>query len=41
MFLTNLTVGSAQVDLMLERHANDVGVSVVRRTGKVDIVALE
>jgi len=41
MFLNNLTVGSAQVDLMLERHANDVSVSVVRRTGKLDIVALE
>jgi glycogen debranching enzyme len=41
MFLNNLTVGSAQVDLMLERHANDVSVSVIRRSGKVDIVALE
>ena len=41
MFLNNLSVGSAQVDLMLERHAHDVSVSVVRRTGKVDIVAVE
>ena len=41
MFLNNLTVGASQVDLMLQRHANDVSVSVVRRTGKLDIVALE
>jgi glycogen debranching enzyme len=41
MFLNNLSVGAAQVDLMLERHANDVSVSVVRRTGKLDIVTLE
>jgi glycogen debranching enzyme len=41
MFLNNLTVGGSQVDLMLQRHANDVSVSVVRRTGKLDIVALE
>ncbi len=39
--LYNLRVGEAEVDLLLERHAQDVGVSVLRRQGEVDIVAIK
>jgi glycogen debranching enzyme len=39
--LTNLAVGDAKVDLLLERHAHDVGVQVLRREGHVDILALK
>jgi glycogen debranching enzyme len=41
MYLYNLTVGDAEVDLLLERHAHDVGVSVLRRQGEVDIVGIK
>ena len=41
LVLTNLTVGDARVDLALERHANDVGVNVVRREGQLEIVAIK
>jgi glycogen debranching enzyme len=36
--ITNLTVGTASVDLMLTRHAYDVGVTVLRRDGDLQIV---
>jgi glycogen debranching enzyme len=39
--LSNLTVGAARVDLLLERHPNDVGVTVLRREGDVEIVAVK
>jgi glycogen debranching enzyme len=39
--ITNLRVGDASVDLLLERHAYDVGVRVLRRTGHVDIVTVK
>ena len=39
--LLNLQVGDARVDLRLERHPNDIGVTVLRRRGGVDIVALK
>jgi glycogen debranching enzyme len=39
--LTNLTVGDARVDLRLERHPNDVGVTVLRLEGHVEIVAVQ
>jgi glycogen debranching enzyme len=39
--LTNLIVGDAQIDLGLERHANDVAVSVLRRVGDVEVVGVK
>jgi glycogen debranching enzyme len=39
--IANLRVGDATVDLHLERHPHDVGVTVLRRTGDVDIVAVK
>jgi glycogen debranching enzyme len=35
--IRNLRVGPEQVDLVLERHAHDVGVQVERRSGPVDV----
>ncbi|HEY4372200.1 MAG TPA: amylo-alpha-1,6-glucosidase [Burkholderiales bacterium] len=35
--LRGLTLGSASIDLMLERHENDVGVIVTRKTGTVEV----
>ena len=37
--ISNLTVGNASIDLMLERHAFDVSVTVLRRHGDIEIVA--
>jgi len=39
--ITNLTVGDARIDLALERHANDVAVSVLSRVGEVEIVGVK
>jgi glycogen debranching enzyme len=39
--ITNLRVGDATVDLLLERHRYDVGIQVLQRTGRVDIVAIK
>jgi len=39
--IANLQVGDANVDLLLERHAHDVGVTVLRRSGDVEIVAVK
>lgn len=39
--LTNLSVGAARVDLLLTRHLYDVGVTVLRRDGDVEIVAVK
>jgi glycogen debranching enzyme len=39
--ITNLHVGNATVDLLLERHPHDVGVRVMRRTGNVDIIIVK
>jgi len=36
--LTNLRVGEASLDLVVERHTNDVGINVLRRNGSVEIV---
>lgn len=38
VFLKNLSLGDAEVDLVLERHDGDVGVNVLRRQGSVEIV---
>jgi glycogen debranching enzyme len=37
--ISNLQIGDARVDLRLERHPHDVGVTVLRRDGDVEIVA--
>jgi glycogen debranching enzyme len=39
--LTNLSVGNAKVDLLLTRHAHDVGVEVLRREGQVEILTVK
>jgi glycogen debranching enzyme len=39
--LSNLRVGRAVIDLRLERHAFDLGVTVLRREGDVEIVAIK
>jgi glycogen debranching enzyme len=38
--ISNLKVGTASVDLLLQRHAQHVGLSVLRQTGRVEIVVL-
>ena len=39
--IVNLTVGGATLDLLLTRHAYDVGVTVLRREGEVELVAVK
>jgi glycogen debranching enzyme len=39
--LSDLTIGDAQVDLQLERHPHDLGVTVIRREGQVEIVTVK
>jgi glycogen debranching enzyme len=39
--LTNLSVGHARVDVRLERHPHDVGVTVLRREGDVEIITIK
>jgi len=36
--IRNLRIGDATIDLSLERHAQDVGINVLRRQGRVGIV---
>jgi glycogen debranching enzyme len=36
--ISNLTVGAASVDLLLQRHAQHVGLNVLRQTGSAEIV---
>ena len=39
--LSDLAVGDAHVDLQLERHPHDLGVTVIRREGPVEIVTVK
>ena len=39
--LTNLSVGDARLDLLLTRHAHDVGLQVLRRDGQVEILCVK
>ena len=39
--ITNVTVLDASVDLLLTRHPYDVGVTVLRRDGHIEIVAVK
>jgi glycogen debranching enzyme len=36
--IKNLRIGDATVDLSLDRHAQDVGINILRREGRVEIV---
>jgi glycogen debranching enzyme len=36
--IKNLRIGDAAVDLSLDRHAKDVGINILRREGRVEIV---
>lgn len=36
--IKNLRIGEATVDLSLDRHANDVGINILRRDGRVEII---
>jgi len=39
--IKNLSVGNAKVDIQLVRHNNDVGINILRRTGRVEVVGLK
>jgi glycogen debranching enzyme len=39
--VTDLAVGDARIDLQLERHPHDLGVTIIRREGDVEIVAVK
>ncbi len=39
--LTDLAVGDARIDVRLERHPHDVGVTVLRREGQIEIVTIK
>jgi glycogen debranching enzyme len=39
--ISNLTVSSGSVDILLTRHPHDVGVTVLRREGNVEIAAIK
>ncbi|MDR4477537.1 MAG: amylo-alpha-1,6-glucosidase [Nitrospira sp.] len=41
MQIKNVKVGSASVDLLLRRHDLDVGITVTRRVGKVEVVSVK
>jgi glycogen debranching enzyme len=40
LHLTNVAIGDARVDLLLDRHAGEVSVTVQRREGNVEIVSV-
>ena len=39
--IRNLKVGSASIDITLQRHAEDVSINVLRKDGEVDIVVIK
>ena len=41
VWIRNLTIADASVDLLLERHPQDVGISVLRRDGQVDVISVK
>jgi hypothetical protein len=41
VLIRNLAVGPFTLDLRLDRHHDDVGVSVLRRQGDVQIIAVK
>lgn len=38
VIIRSLTVGASQVDILLQRHASDVSVNVLRRVGNADVL---
>jgi hypothetical protein len=38
VIIRSLHVGSSQVDVLLQRHASDVSVNVLRRVGNADVM---
>ena len=38
--LTDLAVGDARIDIRLERHQHDIGATVLRREGQIEIVTI-
>ena len=41
MEIRNLAVGPTRLDVRIERHAEDVGISVLRREGDVEVVSIK
>ena len=41
MRIVNLRVGDASVDLLLTQHAHDIGITVERRDGELEVVAMK
>ena len=39
--MTGLSVGGGSVDLLLENHPHDIGVTVLRRDGEIRVVVLK
>jgi glycogen debranching enzyme len=39
--LLNLRIADASIDLLLTRHPHDVGITVLRREGEVEVVAMK
>jgi glycogen debranching enzyme len=39
--VTNLAVGPAKVDLVIERHARDVGINLAGREGEIEIIVVK
>jgi glycogen debranching enzyme len=39
--ISNLAVGEASLDLLLTRHPHDVGITVLRRSGEVEVAAIK
>jgi hypothetical protein len=39
--IVNLHVDDATVDLLLTQHAHDIGITVLRRDGQLEIVAMK
>jgi hypothetical protein len=41
LWVTNLEVGGGALDLVLQRHTDDVGISVLNKRGNVQVVAVK
>jgi hypothetical protein len=38
--ISNLRIGHAEIDLVVQRHTNDVGINVLRKEGDIDIAVI-
>jgi glycogen debranching enzyme len=41
LYITNLSIGDASIDIRLDRHPHDVGVTVMRREGELEITVVK